>query len=95
MLLVDRNFNKIVNAEAVDKVAVDHTMPKKISRKVPSPQPVPKRTCRKSVFTTSLYVTENKTKRNEDEVPAKEHEGDKADNLAGESSSKPSFDIGF
>ena len=38
LLLVDRNVNKIVNAQAVDKVVVDHTLPKKISRKVPVPQ---------------------------------------------------------
>ena len=88
----------IVNGQVVDKVTDDHGQQKKIGKKLPNPQPVtqrPKRTCRKSVFTTSLYVTENKSKRTEEGGPTKEPDGEETDNIANEDNSQPSFDIGI
>ena len=56
------------NEQVVNKVTDDTGKQKKIGRTLPNPQPVtqrPKRTCRKSVFTTSPYVNENRSKRTE------------------------------
>ena len=65
---------------------------------MPNPQPItqrPKRTCRKSVFTTSPYVTETRGKRTEEGEPNKEPDGEDTDNMENEESSQPSFDIGI
>ena len=88
----------IVNGQVVDKVPDDHGQQKKIARKLPNPQPItqrPKWTCRKSVFTISPCVTENKSKRNDEGGPTKEPDGEETDNMANEDNSQPSFDIGI
>jgi len=47
------------------------------------------------VFTTSPYVTENKSKKTEEGGPSKEPDGEETFNKANEESSQPSFDIGI
>ena len=82
----------------MDKVTNDNGKQKKIGRTLPNPQPVtqrPKRTCRKSVFTTSPYVTESRAKKNEEGGPNKIPDGQDTSQMGDEESSQPSFDIGI
>ena len=84
--------------DVISQEDIAKPQPKKSSPKVPIPQQVPsrpKRTCRKSVFTTSPYVIETKKKRNEDEIPGGNNSVHNTDNTDDDPLSQPSFDLGI